>query len=134
MAGFYKDFLCQKGTYQKAEELTNENAVVLAVRNILLSKPGNFPFNPEIGMDIKKYQFELLDDHTVATIKNELQKQLGKYIPSSTGVSAEVLTIEKDDKTYLGISIGINTNGEDITANFLLSQDEDTVYVFNEIK
>jgi len=49
----YTDFEFELGDYGKAVEYNDENAIILAVRNILLSKPGNFPFNPSIGMNIK---------------------------------------------------------------------------------
>ena len=51
------DFQLEQGDYTKAKEYEGVNATILAIRNILLSKPGNFPFNPSIGMDIRQYQF-----------------------------------------------------------------------------
>ena len=52
MARTIKDFTLNLGKYNKLEEVDEKNAFVLAVRNILLSKPGNFPLTPNLGMDI----------------------------------------------------------------------------------
>ena len=130
----YIDFQLKKGEYVKASEYYDEDAIILAIRNILLSRPGNFPFNPSIGMNIKKYQFDLLDDQTVADIQSELDRQIAKYIPSLGNVSVQVVKVEDDNGLpYLGIAIGANMNGEKITSNFILGQEGQTVKVFNEI-
>ena len=129
----YTDFQLTKGEYVKASEYYDEDAIILAIRNILLSRPGNFPFNPSIGMNIKKYQFELLDEQTLADIRSELDRQIAQYIPSLGNVSLYVTKVEADNGLpYLGISIGANMNGEKVTSNFIVGQDGDTVKVFNE--
>ena len=130
----YTDFQLKKGEYVKASEYYDEDAIILAIRNILLSRPGNFPFNPSIGMNIKKYQFDLLDDQTVSDIQSELDRQIAKYIPSLGNVSVQVVKVEDDNGLpYLGIAIAANMNGEKITSNFILGQEGQTVKVFNEI-
>ena len=130
----YTDFEFELGDYGKAVEYNDENAIILAVRNILLSKPGNFPFNPSIGMNIKQYQFEFLDEQTVSNIQTILSKQIAKYIPSLGNVDAVVRKVELENGTpYLAIDISANLNGNPITADFILKQQEDVVSIFNEI-
>lgn len=130
----YTDFQLQQGEYGKAEEYIDSDAVVLAIRNILLSRPGNFPFNPSIGMNIKKYQFDLLDDQTISSIESELNRQIGQYIPALGGVVVYVTMVnDENDKPYLCISVGADIKGEPTTANFILKQDGANVEVFNEI-
>lgn len=129
----YTDFQLELGEYGKAKEYKNDNAIVLAIRNILLSRPGNFPFNPSIGMNIRQYQFDILDDETVSNIQKELNKQIAKYIPDLGNVSANVLKIEKDGSYYLCFSISVDGNEENITANFVMNQNGDDVRIYNEI-
>lgn len=130
----YTDFQFKKGEYEKASEYFDEDAIILAIRNILLSKPGNFPFNPSIGMNIKKYQFELLDDQLISDIQSELNRQISQYIPSLGNVSIYVTKVVDDNNLpYLGISVAANMNGEKITSNFILGESGQTVKVFNEI-
>ena len=132
----YTDFALSFGPYGKATEYTDENAIILAIRNILLSRPGNFPFNPSIGMNIKKYQFDILDSQTISDIQSELNREIAQYIPNLGSVEVYVNKIESSDGIgYLGISVGANLNGEKITSNFIMGQDPKTneVKVFNEI-
>ena len=84
-------------------------------------------------MNIKQYQFELLDKETVNTIQRELNKELSKYLPDLDSINAIVQTIEELGETYLGISIGASYDGQAITANFILKQENETVSVYNEI-
>lgn len=132
----YTDFELSLGAYGKTTEYTDENAIILAIRNILLSRPGNFPFNPSIGMNIKKYQFDILDSQTIKDIQSELNREIATYIPNLGGVEVYVNKIDSTDGIgYLGISVGANLNGEKITSTFILGQDENTheVKIFNEI-
>ena len=130
----YTDFQLKQGEYGVAAEYEDDDAIILAIRNLLLSRPGNFPFNPSMGINIKKYQFELLDDETLAEISGEINRQIAQYIPSLGNVEVHVVKVEDEVQIpYLGISILSNINGKDVTANFVLGQDGKDIKVFNEI-
>lgn len=130
----YTDYQLEVGEYGKSKEFGDDDAVILAIRNLLLSRPGNFPFNPSIGINIKKYQFDLLDEETISDIKSEIDRQIAQYIPSLGNVEVKVLKIEDENlKPYLAISISSNISGNPVDANFLIGQDGDDIKVFNEI-
>lgn len=129
------DFQLEQGKYGKAVEYDDVNSIILAIRNILLSKPGNFPFNPSIGMDIRKYQFDILDDETIETIQKELNQQIAKYIPDISNVYIYVdKVLDENGTNYLCFSIGSSIDGEDRVANFVMSQNGEDVRIFNEIR
>ena len=138
MALTVKDFTLNHGPYNKMEELSEANAFVLAVRNILLSKPGNFPLTPSLGMDIEQYLFEIADNYTLNSIKTELNNQISKYISNASNVVVNVelledITNEKDFIRYvLGISVSANVNGESVSTNFLLYKDHNLLNIYNE--
>lgn len=129
----YTDFQLEKGKYNKAKEHTDTNALVLAIRNILLSRPGNFPFNPSIGLNIKKYQFDILDDNTLKSIKNEIDRSVAILVPDANLIDIQLRTIREYDNTYLGISIFASMNGNENTVNFLIVKENDDIKIFNEI-
>ena len=130
----YTDFTFNIGEYGTTEVVTDSKAITLAIRNILLSRPGNYPFDPSFGMNIEKYQFELLDSTTINSIKTELTKQIAKYIPNLENVFVSVEKI--DDSTtmsgIIGISVSSSLNGEDSTSNFLVYNKEGTLNIVNE--
>ena len=129
----YLDYQLEKSDYDSAKEYKDGDALVLAIRNLLLSRPGNFPFHPSVGVNIKKYQFEFLDDTEVRTIQKEIDRAISECIPNIDAVSTIVRKIEKDNHVYLAISINSTLNGTDSTANFLLTQEHDDIKIFNEI-
>lgn len=130
----FTDYQLKMGEYGTSKKYEDEDAIVLAIRNILLSRPGNFPFNPSIGMNIKQYSFELLDEQLLSDIKSELNRQIAEYIPSIGNVKVDVLKIEDELKRpYLCFSIGSNIDGEEVQSNFILKQEGNNVEIFNEI-
>lgn len=132
----YKDFTFELDEYGKTKEYSGTNAIILAIKNILLSRPGNFPFTPDLGVDIQRFQFELLDDYTLSDIKNQIMTQINKFIPTIDNVNVSVSKVEDNTlgeySTGLGISVSAVYQGEGITTNFLLIKDKEIVYVYNE--
>jgi len=129
----YKDFIFTVGDYGKLTEVTTEsNVIVLAIKNILLSRPGNFPSYPSLGINIKKYKFELLDDQEISNLKTELSEQISAYIPNLNSVNLSVEKLERDNKYYLGITLSAFSDGESITSNFLVATEDTLVTVYNE--
>lgn len=106
----YKDFSFDLGDDGLCQEYTGTDAMILAIRNILLSKPGNYPLTPSLGMNISKYQFDLIDDSEIRQIKSDLAEQIGKYIPNADDVSVEVSKISNtlsSGRTQYGLGIQI---------------------------
>lgn len=131
----YKDFRFEPGMYGKLSEYTDSDALILGIRNIMLSRPGNFPFNPSLGMNIMKYQFDLLDDKTISDIRSELNRQIAEYMPDLQNIEISVQKVTSDKgEDFLGIAVSTSKNGKIIDAKFLLSKDRDDVLVFNEAK
>jgi len=134
----FKDFAFISGEYGKAKEFTDAAAVILAIKNILLTRKGNFPFNPNFGMNISKYQFDLLDEQSVAQIKAELEGHIAKYIPDLEDVFVEVQIVEDAEERLgtnqgvIGISITTTLNSEPINTSFLLYKENDVLQIFNE--
>lgn len=132
----YRDFSFELDEYGKTKEYSGVNAIIMAIKNILLSRPGNFPFTPDLGLNIDKYQFELLDDYTLSDIKNGILYQINKFVPAIDGVAVSVDKVESEIRgefvTGIGISVSAVYNGENVTANFLVLKDKEIVHVYNE--
>lgn len=129
----YKDYGFSVNAYGKCQEYTDKDAIILAIRNILLSKPGNYPMHPSIGMNIKKYKFEFLDDDTVKSIQSELNRAIADNIPDLKGISAVVKKVESEDGLpYLCIALYDSETALDSSASFIINSNCDIVNVFNE--
>jgi hypothetical protein len=137
----YRDFSFNRSDFNRAQEHIDSNALILGIRNILLSRPGNYPFTPLLGMNIEKYQFDLLDDIQVQTIKTELFGQIEKYLPNLNNVFVDVEIvddttdfIEADGRSMLAIRVSSNLNSERITADFLIYKKHEVLNIINETR
>ena len=127
----YRDFSFDTSEYGKCKEYSGAGAVILAIKNILLSRPGNYPFTPNLGMDIGKYQFSLLDDDSLSSIKTELLHQINTYIPTISSLNIVVGRVA-DNENAIGIYVSAMDNGEQLETNFVVLQDHELISVFNE--
>ena len=132
----YKDIDFVMNEYGKLKEYTGANAAVLAIRNIILTKKGNFPLSPSLGLDIENYQFDFLDQTTVNQLKADLLSQINTFVPSLENVSVQVEIVEGNDE-YPGNAIGIMVSAigenEKLNASFLVTHDNENVNVFSEL-
>ena len=63
---------------------------ILAIRNLLFANLEIIHFHPSIGINIKKYQFDILDNETVNAIESEIQTAVNKHIDSISGIDVQV--------------------------------------------
>ena len=61
--------------------LSNENAIARAVRNIVLTTPGEKFFDPDFGSSVSEILFENVDDITAISIEDEIKNCLANYEP-----------------------------------------------------
>ncbi len=61
--------------------LKNENAIARAVRNIVLTTPGEKLFDPDFGSSVGEILFENVDDITAVAIQDEIKSSLQNYEP-----------------------------------------------------
>ena len=57
----------------------NENAIKQAVLNLVMTQPGEKPFQYEVGSRVTGLLFEPYDVFTGAAIKDEIQSTLARY-------------------------------------------------------
>ena len=92
--------------------LKNENAIARAVRNIVLTSPGEKLFNPEFGSSISEILFENVDDITAISIQDEISSSLKNYEPR-----VELINVDVDpnfDQNQFDVRITYRIVGVDI--------------------
>lgn len=80
-----KDFVVKKGV----------EAVKQSVVNILLTSPGERPFNPYFGGNLYQYLFENYDDVTAAAIESTIINTLRNFEPR-----VRVIDVQVDNLDY----------------------------------
>ena len=62
-------------------ELKNANAIARSIRNLIMTVPGERPFNPVLGSQVTSLLFENLDKLTASSIKSEIINTLTNFEP-----------------------------------------------------
>ena len=81
----------------------NLQAIQQSVLSIILTSPGEKPFNPGFGVGIYNLLFEILTDADVAILGNSMQNQLEIYEPRVTFESVKI-----DDSVPFFLDITLN--------------------------
>ena len=92
--------------------LSNENAIARAVRNIVLTTPGEKFFDPDFGSSVSEILFENVDDITAISIEDEIKNCLANYEPR-----VELIDVEVDpnfDENQFDVLIKYRIIGVDI--------------------
>ena len=92
--------------------LKNENAIARAVRNIVLTTPGEKLFDPDFGSSVSEILFENVDDITAVSIRDEIRSSLSNYEPR-----VELIDVEVDpnfDENQFDVLITYRIIGVDI--------------------
>jgi hypothetical protein len=67
--------------------------LAIQCQRLLFIEPGSYPNNPELGVGLKSYQFEFLDDTTLNELSQKIKDQVAKYIPHKDNLEIQVKKI-----------------------------------------
>lgn len=75
---------------------TDLNAIQQSIMNLLLTNPGEKPFDDNFGAGIYNLLFETISDYDVPEIASEIESQINFYEPRATFVN---LQLDQNDFT-----------------------------------
>lgn len=78
-----------------------EDGIKSQVLHVLFTPKGQRLRNPDFGCDFIKYLFGPKDSEVFAEIKNEITKQIQKYVPSVEFRDVSVYNSEGDDNSVI---------------------------------
>ena len=59
----------------------NETAIARSIRNLILTAPGERPFNPELGSQVRRLLFDPIDDITTEALKEQIENTINNFEP-----------------------------------------------------
>lgn len=86
-------------------------ALAQTIQNILIINPGTFPNQPELGVGIENYLFEFGESGTIDELRNKINEQKRRFIPSTYNVEFDIKT--KTDGRVSVLSIQFDIEQED---------------------
>ena len=111
----FKDISMSFGSNPLTNDLIaikNANAISRSVRNIVMTIPGEKPFNPDFGSNVRNLLFENMDSITAGLIVDEIRTSIQNYESR-----VELMTVEAfpdfDNNSY-DVNIVYDIIGADI--------------------
>ena len=98
--------------------LRNENAIARSIRNLILTEPGERPFNPVLGSRVSGLLFETLDNQTAFAIKSEIINTIRNFEPRVTLNKVEVTPDFENNELHVSIRyniVGIDVPGQELS-------------------
>ena len=98
--------------------LRNENAIARSIRNLILTEPGERPFNPVLGSRVSSLLFETLDNQTAFAIKSEIINTIKNFEPRVTLNKVEVTPDFENNEFHVSIRyniVGIDVPGQELS-------------------
>ena len=123
----FKDFAVNFARNPFTDDLSivnNDNSIKQAVKNIILTSPGEKPFQPLVGSSVNRLLFEPLDAFTADTIAEEIRTTISQYEPRVQLTNVDVTPIFEGNK--LNVSLEYKIVGLPIveTIEFVLQRPE----------
>jgi len=123
----FKDFSVNFARNPFTDDLSvvhNDNSIKQAVKNIILTSPGEKPFQPLVGSSVNRLLFEPLDAFTADTIAEEIRTTINQYEPRVALTRVDVTPIYENNK--LNVSLEYRIVGLPIveTIEFVLQRPE----------
>lgn len=79
--------------------LTNEQALLESVMNIVQTEPGERVYNPEFGCGLSRYLFEPIDQISALYIQQEIETSILRFEPRIEELQVMV-DVSIDEQTY----------------------------------
>ena len=98
-------------------QLKNANAIARSIRNLIMTVPGERPFNPVLGSQVTSLLFENLDKLTASSIKSEIINTLTNFEPRIR--LNEVIVKAQPDNNQFDVQIQYYIIGIDVPLQHL---------------
>ena len=80
-------------------QLKNANAIARSIRNLIMTVPGERPFNPVLGSQVTSLLFENLDKLTASSIKSEIINTITNFEPR-VGLNEVIVKAQPDNNQF----------------------------------
>ncbi len=115
----YDPYLDERGDFRKTEDI---NVVIRAIRTLLMTPLGHYPFDPTFGSELYKQLFEPFDEITIEKIEYEIRNRIAMY-EDRCKIEKVEFAKTSDGKTLI-VNVNINRNGVKGVVDLYLSPNQ----------
>ena len=100
----------------------NENAIKNSIKNLVLTKRGERPFQPNLGCDVHTLLFENVTPDILENMRNMIFETIESYEPRCELHSVDVTASYDETQVNVSIVFSVINTEEPITLDIILSR------------
>ena len=91
------------------------------IQNLIITEPNTYPTNPDLGVGIETYQFEIGDDLLLGNLRESIRRQIEMYVPKADLIkSMEVYKVRNRNSGVCTIVVSFQVDEPGSDSDFLL--------------
>ena len=118
---FYNTFSKNFGTKDLAR-MTNEDSIINSLKNIIQTRKGERPFQPDFGCNIAGLLFENFSKFTTDAIETEIRTAVENFEPRVRTIKVKAIETQDNHSIELQLFFTTINNSENISISFFLSR------------
>lgn len=109
-SGLATDILPIIGPSGDWKMVTGKDAIIVSIKNLLMTPLGQYPFDPTYGSLLYKQLFEMATEQTFAKIRYEVKNRIEKFEPRVTVESVELNWIKENKLCRVDVVLRIQND------------------------
>lgn len=110
--------------FQRMKVYSESESIARYILTILLTRPGNYPGLPHIGLNVKQLLYDDLNEFNATSLKEQIYEQCSALLPHIIGNDVYAGLIEYNGTTFLLIRVSVEIDSKMQTINYAFYQDE----------
>ena len=102
--------------------LTDTDAVINAVKNLIFSNFHERPFRPNLGSNLSNILFEPADIITIIRLKQSILEVLRKNEPRIDSIAAEVIDDSDNNRDHVNLTFRVISSNVEVDITLFLSR------------
>ena len=101
---------------------TDEAAVKFAIKNLIMTRNYERPFNSSIGTQVNNLLFDLMDVGTIIVLKQVIYQSIDNHEPRVDILDIDVTTLPDNNAVNINISFRIKNTLKPLTLNLSMER------------
>ena len=93
------------------EDLTDAEVLYQAIHNVIATRKGERPFNPDFGVNLEDSLFDLIDERTAAEIFQEVTEAISRFEPRVIINFARTNVVPYPDENKYELTVAFQIRG-----------------------
>lgn len=120
--------------FERPKVLSITQTYVNNLLTILLGKPGFYPSQPTLGMDIKQYLYKYIDDINISEIKSNLINQCMEFMPEIESGEFDIYKTSYNGRPMLLFRLPIIIDGKTLAMALGITINEKGEMIYNFVE